>query len=418
MMNRARSIALNPQEDIHCPASAILKKLRSHCREGKKDANLAVVSTAAELERAVGRPDFVPADLRYDQLQAAERALPDVGHRYVAVYRGGRPIMIAIFQVYTLTARSFNLHRDRSFVRNILALFLNLRRARVLIAGNALRTDSTCFCYNHAEVSSKEAWETLATIAERIAEQEDTSAIILTGTAQVGAEARTALSAHGFIMPWEDSVMEMNIDSNWNSLDDYIAALTRKYRTRANKILATAAGIDIVPMSNDMVKRHKADMERLFKDVIDKQEFVLTSSGAAYIGELKELYGDRFEVLGFFEGKKLVAFSSAFVGNGDYEVFYVGFDSDSNNTYQLYFNILFRCLERAIQLRKKVLNLGRTSFDAKASLGAKAKPKDYLVKLHHVPDRALKWFVDYFSSLEDSRWKLRDPLKQRDAKMA
>jgi len=414
-MNRVRSITLNPQEDVHCPASAILGKLRGHCREGKSDPNLAIVNTVAELQAAVGRPSFLSDDLRYEQLEAAERSLPDVGHRYVVVHRNGKPIMIAVFQLYTLTARSFNLHRDRSFIRHILAMFLNLRRARVLIAGNALRTDSTCFCYDHTQVSNREAYDTLATIAEQIGDKEDTSAIILTGMGKAGTEAAKALSGMGFIMPWEDNVMEMSIDSSWQSFQDYIDSLTRKYRTRANKIVAAAADIEVVQMSREMVRRHKTDIEKLFRDVIEKQEFVLTSSGAAYISELKELYNDDFEVTGFFQGKKLVAFSSAFVGVEDYEVFYVGFDSDANTTHQLYFNILFRSLERAIVLHKKVLKLGRTSFDAKASLGAKAKAKDYMVKLHHVPDRALNWFVDYFSSLEDSRWKLRDPLKSRSA---
>lgn len=412
-MNRVRSITVNPQEDIHCPSSAILRKLRGHCREGKSDPNLAIVNSASELQLAVGTPAFMSDDLRYEQLEAAERSLPDVEHRYVVVYRNQQPIMIAVFQLYTLTARSFNLHRDRSFVRHILAMFLNLRRARVLIAGNALRTDSACFCYDPTQVSNKEAYDTLATIAEQIAEKEDTSAIILTGMGQACAEASRVLSGMGFIMPWEDNVMEMAIDPAWHSFEDYINSLTRKYRTRANKIVAAAADIQVVQMSREMLHLHMADIQILFKNVIENQEFVLTASGAAYIAELKELYNDDFEVAGYFHGNKLVAFSSAFVGIDDYEVFYVGFDSDANNTHQLYFNILFRSLERSVLLHKKVLKLGRTSFDAKASLGAKAKAKDYLVKLHHIPDRALKWFVDYFSSLEDSRWKLRDPLKSR-----
>jgi hypothetical protein len=376
---------------------------------------MSVVNSAADLEQAIGLPAFLPADLHYEQLQAAERALPDVVHRYVAVYRNGKPIMVAVFQVYTLTAKSFNLHRDRSFVRHILGLFLNLRRARVLIAGNALRTDSICFCYDHTQVSNKEAYETMATIAERIAEKEDASAIILTGMGQAGAEAHKGLSEQGFVMPWEDNVMEMRIDPAWKTLDDYVGDLTRKYRTRANKILSAAADLEVVQLDAKQVNKHKADIARLFAAVIEKQEFVLTGSGAAYIGELKQLYGDKFEVTAFFEGKKMVAFCSAFIGETDYEVFYVGFDNEQNNEHQLYFNILFRCLERAIVLRKQVLKLGRTSFDAKASLGAKAMPRDYLVKLHHIPDRAVKWFTDYFSSMEDSRWKLRDPLKSRAA---
>ena len=92
-------------------------------------------------------------------------------------------------------------------------------------------------------------------------------------------------------------------------------------------------------------------------------------------------------------------------------MYYVGFDYDANATCQLYFNLLFSGLERAIQLKKKTLKMGRTSFDAKASLGATAHSVDYSIKLSHLKTFILRKFGAYFTSLEDKRWKQRNPLK-------
>jgi hypothetical protein len=56
--------------------------------------------------------------------------------------------------------------------------------------------------------------------------------------------------------------------------------------------------------------------------------------------------------------------------------------------------------------------LGRTSFDAKASLGAKPESTTYFLKTSFMPDAVSNWFVKYFSSMEDNKWKLRNPLKK------
>jgi hypothetical protein len=107
----------------------------------------------------------------------------------------------------------------------------------------------------------------------------------------------------------------------------------------------------------------------------------------------------------------MVAFYSAFVTEDDYELYYIGIDYEYNNEHHLYFNILFSGLEQAIVLGKKQLQLGRTSFDAKASLGAKPVELSYFIKIPNIPNVVISWFANYFSSIEDAKWKLRVPLK-------
>jgi hypothetical protein len=107
-----------------------------------------------------------------------------------------------------------------------------------------------------------------------------------------------------------------------------------------------------------------------------------------------------------------VAFYTAFLTEDAYELYHVGFDYELNNEYHLYFNILFSGLKRAITLKKSHLKLGRTSFDAKASLGAKPVEIEYFFKPGNIPNVVSKWFANYFSSMEDAKWKLRNPLKE------
>lgn len=414
MMNRRSSAAMAYPAADHCPATAFIRSLLSRCREGQNDPDLVIMNDAAEATAALAHMEgFLPKELSCAHLIAAQRSLPDVTFRYAAVFKDGKPLLFACFQVFTLSSRSFNLHRNSSVVKHILSLILNMRKARVVVTGNALRTDLPCFCFDRSLISNKEALETVAAIADRIADRDDASAIILTGTGDISVTTMRKLASWGYSTPLDDNTMEMNIPASWLNLQDYIAALSRKYKTRANKILAAAEPITIRPIAEVEIDIYQDDINRLFAGVIDKQPFVFTTSGGNYITELKRLYKDNFEIMGLFNGDQLIAFYSAFITPAEYELFYVGFDIELNATYQLYFNMLFSGLDRAISLRKNVLKLGRTSFDAKASLGAKPVRKDYLIRLHHIPDAASRWLVSYFSSLEDGGWKLRNPLKEQ-----
>jgi hypothetical protein len=35
--------------------------------------------------------------------------------------------------------------------------------------------------------------------------------------------------------------------------------------------------------------------------------------------------------------------------------------------------------------------------------------------MEYIPDFVIKWFVKYFSSMENSKWKQRNPLKENGA---
>ena len=348
-------------------------------------------------------------EISYPYLEAMERSLPDAAFRYVVIYRKNDPVLFGYFQLYVLTSENFDLEQNKSFIKGIIRFFLDLKKVAVLMSGNALRTDTTWYCYNEAVLNNVEAIEVVAAAAEKIADQECVTAVILKDMT-CGAQTRKWLAGMGYTVPLQDLTMVVDIDRKLETLTGYIAALSRKYRTRANKILAEASNIRVRTLSQKEVVAYEPHINGLFKNVTDNQAFVLARPGHDHFSSMKKVYKDDFEVVGFFHEEELVAFYSAFVTEGAYELYYVGFDYVRNSEYQLYFNILFSGLERAIVLEKKQLKLGRTSFDAKASMGAKPVEMSYFIKIAKVPNVVITWFANYFSSMEDGKWKLRNPL--------
>ena len=396
----------------HCSISSFFKKLFAKCCEKESSPDLTITTTITDVQNdvtALNKEDVT--ELSYEYLHAMETSLKDVAFRYAVIHKDDKPILFAYFQLYALSTQNFKLDGDNSFMQRIVGFFLKFKKAKVLILGNALRTDTAAFSYDARAMSADEAIASVATIADKLATDTNATAVILKDIGSNTQQANKMLADMGYKMPWPDQVMDLAIQPEWNTLNDYVSTLSRKYKTRANKVLASGKDIAVRALTADEITKYVPAIKHLFAGLIEKQSFTLTKRGVHNIAELKQLYKDAFEVVGYFKDDKLIAFYSAFVKEDAYELYYVGFDYARNNEYQLYFNILFSGLERAILLKKKTLNLGRTSFDAKASMGAIPKNADYLIRLIHIPDVAVKWFSKYFSSLEDVKWKLRRPFK-------
>lgn len=413
LMNRATAGTLQDNNCYdNCLINACLKKLFTGTAKTRAAAPTYIVARqVAEVRKELEllNKTNIP-ELTYDYLLGMEQSLPDVGTRYVVVYRENAPVLFAWFQVFTLTSKNFNFKSDKGFVKGVLRFFLDLKKAKVIIAGNALRNETSCCCYDTTALGDDAATEIIASVGEQVADEEHATALVLKDM-PVTPGSLKMLADMGYSAPYADNVMNMALAPEWTSLADYVAALSRKYKTRANKILALREGLVLVQLTEEQLKHYLPRINQLFQSVSNSQAFSLPIPGNGHFTDLKQLYGDAFEVYGFFEEGELVAFYTAFVTEAAYELYYAGFNYELNNDHQLYFNILFAGLERAIALGKQQLKLGRTSFDAKASLGAKPGALSYYAKTANIPAVGSKWFVNYFTAMEDGKWRVRNPLK-------
>ncbi len=350
-------------------------------------------------------------ELSLPYLTAMQRPVPGMEFRYAVLYHKHKPVLFGYFQLFTITSANFGLDEKGGMMRRIIRFLMDIKKVRVLILGNAMRNETCCFCYDRGMLDEIQAVSLLGSIAEEIASDECALAVVLKDIPDSDG-ARQWLAAQKYQTPWPDQLMILDVRPGWTSLDLYLEDLSRKYRARANKILASLGSVRVEKLEMDRVAQLETKIDGLFGNVLDSQRFLLTRPGTGHFTDLMKNYGDQFEVYGYFDGEELIAFFTAFITPDAYEMYYVGFDYSLNPERQLYFNILFAGLERAILNKKKHLNFGRTSFDAKASMGAQAVERKYYFKAPGIPDAVTGWFVNFFSALEDGKWRLRNPLKQ------
>ncbi len=395
----------------NCLISACLNRLFTD----KRAANTTTIDILKSIDDVPANVGALAGDgqveMTNERFKLLERNLPDAGHRYAMIKHNGKPVLFAYYQLFTLTRNNFNLATDNAFTKGLIKLFTSLKRTKVLILGDALQNEKNCYCYDRTALSADQATEAVGALAERIAYDECASAILLKELPELTPATRKLFAGNGYIHPFEDNVMEMQVDPKWQTLADYLKDLGRKYKARANKILAAIDGVTARLLTDDEITRYEKDLHQLFMATVDQQPFTLTRPAQGFFTDMKALYKDAFQIMGYFKEGRLIGFYSAFSEPGTYNIYYIGFDYGENETHQIYFNILFTGLEQAILQGKGLLQLGRTSMDAKASLGAKARELNYLLKMEYIPDFVVNRFVKYFASFENAKWKQRNPLK-------
>ena len=113
---------------------------------------------------------------------------------------------------------------------------------------------------------------------------------------------------------------------------------------------------------------------------------------------------------GVFLENKLVGFFT-FIKNGPLaDAHFLGYDVSLNSKYQIYFNMLLKLLESAIEQKASHLNLSRTALEIKSSVGA--EPFDMSVYLRHensLINKFGKFILD--RTVPKNEWQQRSPFK-------
>jgi 8-amino-7-oxononanoate synthase len=88
----------------------------------------------------------------------------------------------------------------------------------------------------------------------------------------------------------------------------------------------------------------------------------------------------RSHVVAIKQSGNIVAYGLNLIGDSEYFGVAEGMDYSIRNKYDLYANNIFEALRVAISLKKKVFNIGITTYDFKTSIGAELEPTIYFLK--------------------------------------
>ena len=206
-----------------------------------------------------------------------------------------------------------------------------------------------------------------------------------------------------------DHNMVMPVLAEWNTFDDYLAALNTKFRTKAKSALKRSSSLRVVDASAADVMKHAEAMQQLYENVYRKADFRLGKLEAKALVNLLTHIPNQFFVRQYFLNEELVGFMSAMRCGEVMEAHVVGIDYTFNRDHGVYQRILYDYVELAIRMRCNRIVYGRTAAEIKSTVGAYPVNLTCCIKHRRIISNALlSMIINY---VKPSDYPQREPFK-------
>jgi hypothetical protein len=359
-------------------------------------------------------------------LSVLETEAPDNMHfHYALIYDAGKPVAIAYFQVIDFSAESFSSLFDqdskefscmitdyiKKHLTNHILRNVDKINMRLLICGNAYVSGEhgfTCL----PEVDKKEAIDALADVIYRIGRAEklrgQIAAILVKDFYSSSIKHAAELEEYKY----HDFLVEPNmiVDVQWRTFDEYLNAMSKKYRNRAKSIVKKGLVLERKEFTHEDISKNSKKIQELFNNVHLKAKFRMASLSSAYFVELKKTLGDKFNFVGYYYEGELIGFRSTFILRDAAEAHFIGLNYELNKELELYQNILYDYIREAMENNRQKLFLGRTASEIKSTVGAEAYELTcYIRHRNPLSNRIIKPFIDF---LKPTEWVPRNPFKE------
>lgn len=360
-------------------------------------------------------------------LQAMEESSESNVHAYyVLIYEDSHPVFCAYFQqvefatnrikAFTQDLNSKGSIRKWLFYRvsDVARRLVQLFKFRILVNGNAfLTTDNGFRAAKHIPEDRYQEFLDLA--IQQLAKQIPRSTGILLkdiSLSHTQDDWDTYWQEKGYHKFLPDPEMFVRLPSAWNSWEDYLAAMSSKYRQRAKSAYKKSKHILHRDLSLEDIQQHQEAIFKLFQQVIAKETFSLTEISSDYFVHLKQALKDKFVLHGYFVEDELIGFCSHILSQRGPITHFVGFDLAQNQPNKLYQRMLYDQIQMSLDnkgMEPVRLSLGRTAMEIKSAVGA--VPQTGPCYLHLCPKWMNTLARPIMSNLKLEDWTPRNPFK-------
>lgn len=415
---------------------AIKKKLQSirlRCSESdeKSAFDIALFSTVDDIPfehwNKVLNKEKLPLTIPY--LAAVEvKPVRNMSFHYAIVYKDIVPVAVLYFQEFDFSlaniSRNVNVARIESVLnglKKMAGISVNGNEgvaARLLVLGNTYTTGEYGFHYT-SDFPEESLSEIVLLATQKIIEgqkkQGKINAVLLKDFYKTREQQLKEIRDNNFHVFNVQPSMELTIQPEWKTFEDYLAAFSSKYRVRAKSALKKGVRLTHREFTADDISAHYEKIMQLYTNVEEKADFQLVTISKTYFYDLKIALENNFIFKGFFLEDELVAFATLLHGNDCLEANFVGMNYDFNLDNCIYQNILYDDVKMAIDRKVKVLYFGRTALEIKSTLGA--EPLDMFLFIKHNNSITNSILGTVMANLKQAEWIQRRPFKSVEEKV-
>jgi predicted N-acyltransferase len=204
--------------------------------------------------------------------------------------------------------------------------------------------------------------------------------------------------------------MVFTILENWKTEQDYIDALSKKYRDQYKRARKKAEGIEKRKLGLHEIIAFEEEIYNLYYHVAKNAPFNTFFLAKNHFRVFKEILKDKFLFYGYFIDNKLIGFNTLIKNGTAMDTYFLGYDDSIQKEKMLYLNMLYDMIAYSINKGFKEIVFARTALEIKSSVGA--KPIEVYGFIKHESKLIDKCTQTIFNYLEPkTEWQERNPFK-------
>ena len=353
--------------------------------------------------------------LSKEYLEVLEKSSPsNMFCHFIGLFKNGELVGIALSQFLNLNQLESFGERDKCVKNAVRNTFLKKFCSHILILGNNMLTGQNAFSFSD-KTDEVQVLEALKIAAEKlktlfknkglkvhITTYKDFLAVKLTAFHQAGFKDYFQFSAQ--------PNMIFDIPNHWKCNQDYIDALSKKYRDQYKRARKKAEGVEKRKMELKDIIKYEETIYDLYFHVAKNAHFNTFFLTKNHFRIFKELLQDKFLFYGYFLDEKLIGFNTIIKNGLVMDTYFLGYDDTIQREKMLYLNMLYDMVAYSINKGFKEVIFARTALEIKSSIGAKPL-KMYNFAKHSNPIADLAFEKVYCYLEPKVEWKERNPFK-------
>ena len=353
-------------------------------------------------------------------LKTLEEAPPkDIKACYLIFYKNKLPVGVAYCQVIKFkTDENVQDKEAKGALRSLTGSVKNFLAKRLeyslLVCGNLLYTGEHGYHFDK-NISQKQIARLLEDALEKTqsywkAKNVKTDGIFIKDIGEEQATCREEVLGMKFRQFLFHPNMVLFMRPEWKGFDDYMGAISSKYRIRVKKTFKSGMPMKKMELGIEQLQAHVDHLYGLYKGVMATAKFNMVVLNENYAIRLKENLGDRLLVMGYYLDGELIGYRTNIVNYDEVEAHFLGYDQSYNKQYKLYMNMLLDSLQFGFDHQAQRVVYARTAMEIKSTIGA--EPEElycYIRANNKLLNRIMPSLLEYFRP--EDNWVQRHPFK-------
>ncbi len=391
--------------------------------ESIKDFDVTVYSAIEKVQEWQWNKHIPEANvlMQYDSLKLLEQLNSgQMQFRYAFVKRNEVTIGALYFQVVMFQANQlinyFPKFSEKNFVMKGTKAFskklLDSINLRMLVSGNVFMTGENGFYFSHDIDKTTRAKILRKTVNQVLNDDKGIKAVLISDLYEPKSEFDSDFKKCGYNEITVESDMSIQLKPEWETFDDYLNALSSKYRVRTKRVfsLCHESGVEGKELTLAEIEQYENLLHELYHKVMAGADFKLAELEKGFFTAQKKNLPGNYRLFAYFRNGEMIGFISVFHFGKKMEVHYTGMDSSIARPIHLYQHMMYDMIKLGIEKRAERLHFGRTAPEIKSTIGAIPTPMYGYLK-HTNP--FFNFFIakPYTANLKPKQYVFRNPFK-------